>query len=187
MGRTDRVTTFPRALLALVGGAVVGAWVFVLEIAVLLALRPSKLGEINEYVGTTSAELFILIAAFSFIFFAAGLLIVGAPFWWVLHRFGRRTWLDAVVLGAALGAAGFVAMVMWNPEWPALSLISFLTEEFGGLTASNGRLSGQGWEALVRGAVGIAIAGALAGLALWRIAYRRPRPRSVQEPPALTI
>jgi hypothetical protein len=173
MGRAHYVTTFRRALLAVLGGAIVGAWVFFLEIAVLFAIRPSKLTEMIDYVGMSGAQLMMLIMAFAFIFFAGGLLIVGTPLWWILHKLGRRTWLDALALGAVLAAAGFVAMVMYNPEWPALSLISFLTEEFGGLTAANGRLSGQGWEALVRGAIGIALAGAFAGLAMWRIAYRR--------------
>jgi hypothetical protein len=176
MQRVDYVTTLPRALLALLGGAVLGAITFLLELAVLLALRPSKLAELNDYVGTTSVELIVLVAVFAFVFFAGGLLIAGAPVWWLLHRMGRREWFYALGVGAALAAAGYVGMVMWNPEWPALSLISFLTEEFGGLTASNGALNGEGWEALVRGAIGIGIAGALAGLTLWRIAYRRPRP-----------
>ena len=175
MERAGYKTTILRAGLALVGGAVAGTASFVLEIVALLALRPSKLGELNEFVGTTTVELFQLIALFSLIFFAVGLLVVGSPVWWLLHRLGRRDWFYAVAVGAGLGSAGFAGWVLWNPEWPALSLISFLTEEFGGLTARDGQLSAEGWEALVRGTIGIGIAGALAGLMLWKIAYRRPQ------------
>lgn len=175
MQRADYVTTFPRALLALLGGAVTGALVFLLEIAVLLAIRPSKLGEMADYVGFTNESLILIIALFAFIFFAGGLLLAGAPVWFLLHRLGFRNWPYAVGVGGGLGAAGFIAMVMWNPEWPALSLISFLTEEFGGLTAANGQLNREGWEALVRGTIGIAFAGALAGFVLWKIAYRMRR------------
>ena len=175
MERADYVTTFPRALLALLGGAVTGALIFFLEIAALLALRPTKLGEMSDYVGLDPVTVVVTIAIFGFIFFAGGLLIAGAPLWWLLHRLGRRDWFYAAGLGALLGCAGFVFMAMWNAEWPALSLISFLTEQFGGLTARNGQLTREGWDALERGAIGIAFAGGLAGLALWKIAYRKPR------------
>jgi len=177
MKQADYVTTIPRALAAMLGGAVIGTLVFVLEIAVLLALRPSKLVELTDYVGTTNLDLILTLALFGFIFFAGGLLIAGTPVWWFLHVNGRRNWFDAVGLGAVLGSAGFVFMAMWNPEWTALSLISFLTEEFGGITAGNDGLTSEGWAALIRGTIGIAIAGALAGLAIWKIAYKRRQPR----------
>jgi hypothetical protein len=177
MERADYVTTFPRALLALLVGALVGALAFLLELGVLLALRPSKLSEMTEYVGTTNSDLIMLIALAALVFFAGGLLLIGAPVWWILHRLGHRQWFYAAGLGAVLGSAGFILMSLWNPEWPALSLVSFMTEEFGGLTARNGQLSGEGWSALFRGAIGIAVAGAAAGLGLWKIAYRRRQPR----------
>jgi hypothetical protein len=175
MQRPDYVTTFPRALLALLGGAVVGALTFLVELALLLAIRPSKLGEINDYVGTTSSDLIYLLTLAVVIFFTGGLLVAGAPAWWILHRLGQRKWFHAVAVGAVLCAAGFIFMCLWNPEWEALSLVSFMTEEFGGLTARDGQLTGQGWAALVKGAIGLALAGAVAGLALWKIAYRRPQ------------
>jgi hypothetical protein len=175
MDRADYTTTFPRALLALLGGVLIGTLVFLMEIAILLALRPNKLGEMADYLGATPLFIAMLIALGGLLFFGGGLLFIGTPIWAVLHFLHRRDWYYAVGLGALLGAAGFVVMAMWDPEWPAISLISFLTEEFGGLTGSNGRLNAEGWEAVVRGTIGIAIAGALAGLGLWKIAYRRPR------------
>src|SRR4051812_32030523 len=170
------VTNFGRAFLALLGGALVGSLVFLLELGILLAVRPNKMGEMTEYLGMDRVGLIQLVVIAVFIFFTGGLVIVGTPFWFLLHRLGRRSWFYAVALGAVLGAAGFVVMVMWNPEWPALSLVSFMTEEFGGLTARDGQLTGEGWSALVRGALGIGFAGAMAGLVLWKIAYRRRRP-----------
>ena len=72
MKQADYVTTIPRALLALIGGAVTGTVVFLLEIALLLAVRPNKLGEINDYIGTTNSDLFLVFTIYGFIFFAAG-------------------------------------------------------------------------------------------------------------------
>src|SRR5829696_3370084 len=90
MERTDYVTTFPRALLALVVGIVVGTLAFLLELALLLAIRPSKLEEMAEYVGMANSDLILTIAIAVVIFFAGGLVIVGTPIWWILHRLGRR-------------------------------------------------------------------------------------------------
>jgi hypothetical protein len=177
MDRPDYVTTFPRALLALLGGAVVGALTFLLELAVLLAIRPNKLDEMSEYVGAGPSDLIYLLILAVCIFFAGGLLVFGAPVWLILHRLGRRKWFYAAAVGAVLCAAGFVAMCLYNPEWEALSLVSFMTEEFGGLTARGGQFTGQGWAALAKGAFMLALAGSLAGLTLWRIAYRRRRPQ----------
>ena len=173
MERAEYVSTIPRALLALIGGAVTGTVAFLLEIAVLLAVRPNKLGEINDYIGTTSSDLFLVFTIYGFIFFAGGLLIVGAPLWWGLHRMKRRNWYDAAGLGVVLGAAGFVFIGMWDPNWAGLSVISFITEEFGGITAANDQLTRDGWEALFRGPFITGIAGAFVGLAIWRIAYRK--------------
>jgi hypothetical protein len=169
------VTTRLRAVLALLGGAVAGALVFFAEIAALLALQPAKLDQMSDYVGMSDTLLIAIIGVFGFVFFAGGLVVVGVPAWWVLHRLGRRDWYYAVCLGALLGCVGFVIVAMWNPEWPALNLISFLTEKFGGLTARAGQLTDEGWAALARGAGGVALAGGVAGLALWRIAYRKSR------------
>ena len=76
---------------------------------------------------------------------------------------------------AVLAAAGFVAYALWNQQWAGLGMISFLTEQFGGMTYANGGLTNDGWEALYRGPIVIGIPGALAGLVIWLIAYRKPR------------
>lgn len=174
----EYVTTIPRALLALAGGAVTGTVAFLLEIVLFLAVRPYKLEEINDYLGTTTSDLFLVFTIYGFVFFAGGLFVAGAPAWWCLHRLKRRNWYDAVGLGVALGAAGFLAVGLWDPNWAGLSVISFLTEEFGGITAVNDQLSTDGWEALFRGPFIIGAAGALAGLVIWKIAYRKSVPES---------
>jgi hypothetical protein len=174
------VTTIPRALLALVGGAVVGTLVFLLELGVLLALRPNKFPEMAEFVGTTYLDITWLTTSAVFTFFAGGLLLVGAPIWALLHFLRLREWYVAVALGAGLCAAGFFVMALWNADFtPAISLVSFLTEEFGGLVWNNeeNRFNPEGWQAIWRGTALIALAGGLAGLALWKIAYRRARPQ----------
>ena len=179
MQRVDYATTIPRALLALIVGAVAGTLVFLLELGILLALRPNKLPEMADYVGTTYLDLLQLTATAVFTFFAGGLLVVGAPLWALLHFLKRRQWYYAAGLGAVLCAAGFLVMAMWNPDFtPAVSLVSFLTEEFGGLVWSNeeNQFNAEGWQAIGRGTALLAVAGGFSGLTLWKIAYRRPRP-----------
>jgi hypothetical protein len=179
MQRVDYATTIPRALLALVAGAVTGTLVFLLELGILLALRPNKLQEMADFVGTTYLDLLQLTATAVLSFFAGGLLVVGAPLWALLHFLKRRDWYYAVALGAGLCAAGFFVMALWNPDFtPAVSLVSFLTEEFGGLVWNNeaNQFNEEGWQAILRGTTLLAVAGALSGLTLWKIAYRRPRP-----------
>lgn len=173
MERAENVTTIPRALLALIGGAVTGTVAFLLEIVLFLAVRPYKLEEINDYIGTSTSDLFLVFTIYGFVFFAGGLLVAGAPAWWCLHRLRRRNWYDAVGLGVVLGAVGFLAIGLWDPNWAGLSVISFLTEEFGGITSMNDQLTTDGREALFRGPFIIGAAGALVGFVIWKIAYRK--------------
>src|SRR5688572_22809673 len=180
MQRVDYATTIPRALLALVLGAVTGTLVFLLELGILLALQPNKLPEMANYVGTTYLDLLQLTATAVFTFFAGGLLVVGAPLWALLHFLRRRDWYYAVALGSGLCAVGFFVMALWNPDFtPAVSLVSFLTEEFGGLVWSNeeNQFNAEGWQAIGRGTALLAVAGGFSGLTLWKIAYRKAGPK----------
>lgn len=173
MGSVRYVTTIRRAILALICGALAGTLAFLLELWILLAIRPNKLEEVNEYLGTADADIYTFVVQYGFIFFAGGLFLVGGPVWALLHRLGLRRWFYAVGLGAVLGSAAYVIYGLWNQQWVGLMLISFLTEEFGGITYSNGGLTNDGWEALYRGVIIIAVAGVVAGLTIWRVAYRR--------------
>ena len=178
MQRVDYATTIPRALLALAVAAVTGTLVFLLELGILLALRPNKLNEMAEYVGTTYLDLLQLTATAVFTFFAGGLLVVGAPLWALLHFLKLRDWYYAVALGAGLCAGGFFILALYSEDFtPAISLVSFLTEEFGGLVWNNeaNQFNAEGWQAIWRGTALLALAGGLAGLTLWKIAYRKAR------------
>jgi hypothetical protein len=172
------VTTLPRALLALAGGAVVGGLVVLLELGLLLAIRPNKLPEMAEFVGTTYFDIFQLTARAVFAVFAGGLLAVGAPVWALLHFLKLRDWYYAVALGAGLCAGGFFVLALWSEDFtPGVSLVSFLTEEFGGLVWSNenNAFNEEGWQAIWRGTALLAFAGGLSGLTLWKIAYRKAK------------
>lgn len=166
--------TIPRAMAAMLTGAAVGTLVFLLELAIFVALEPYKFGEIASVAGTSNTQLILMFFGYVSAFFVGGVLIVGAPIWRLLHYFGRRNWFDSLCLGAVLSAAGFVLLSLLNPNWQGLSLISFLTEDFGGITAINDRLTEDGWSALFRGSIGIAVAGAAAGFAIWKVAYGAP-------------
>lgn len=173
MKRADYVTTIPRAMVAMLVGAAIGALVFFVQIMALVVFEPFKMDDLASAAGTTNLELISVIAGYGLAYFAVGLLIVVPPVWWLLHRLGRRNWFDALGLGAVLSPLCFVLVALWDPNWQALSLISYATEDGGGITAVNDRLTADGWSALIRGAAGIAVSGALAGLTIWRIAYRK--------------
>jgi hypothetical protein len=140
-------TTPFRAIPALFAGAVVGTVIVVFALALSGAVVDGTAASLlPDRMFNTS----FILAPFVFIVFAAGAVFIAGPCWWVLHRMGRRTRWDAMLLGALLcAAAGFV---------PPIAAISHLT--LGHLTEF----------ALVF--VVMAVAGALAGLAVWRLAYR---------------
>ncbi|CAN5230453.1 hypothetical protein BH11PSE2_BH11PSE2_17240 [soil metagenome] len=56
------------------------------------------------HVARYAAIMFAKVLPVAMFGWATGLMIVGGPVWWVAHRLGARSWLFAVVLGAALPA-----------------------------------------------------------------------------------
>ena len=111
---------------------------------------------------------FLLFATFvtAWVVWVVGLTLVGAPLWVVFERAGRRTPPYALGLGAA---ATFIA-----------SALLLLLMDMGGSSSLdgrdvviNGRRTAYGWSLLLSGAGLMALAGAMVGWTVWRIAYRR--------------
>ena len=101
---------------------------------------------------------------------ALGLVVVGLPLWWIIHKNGLRRWWAATLCGAiAAFVAGF-----------ALSLASTLPfggsfGDSGGDTMIDGELTAYGWQSIVLGAAEIGVYGAIVAAVIWRIAYRPVR------------
>ncbi len=140
-------TTPFRAIPALFAGAVVGTVIVVFALALSGAVADGTAASLlPDRMFNTS----FILAPFVFVVFAAGAVFIAGPCWWVLHRMGRRTRYDAMLLGALLCAAASFA--------PPIAAIPHLT--IGPLA-----------EFAASFAV-MALAGAVSGLAVWRLAYR---------------
>jgi hypothetical protein len=147
----------------LVVGAVTGSGLFLLGtiLAVFAAGRRSAPDSIpwQDTIG-----LLLLLFGITLFYFALGLVLVGAPAWWLLHRLGRRTLLDAVIAGAALSSSTYLSLVLLGvvplifgpgPQYFAASVIGTVVVLM-----------------LLVNAIWVAVSGALAGFVIWGIAYR---------------
>lgn len=140
-------TTPLRAIPALFAGAAAGTAVITLALALLGAIAD------RTAPGQVPLQLFnasFILAPYVFMVFAACAVFVAAPCWWVLHSMGRRTRWDAAALGALLGAAASFV--------PPIHAMAYLTR--------------SDLRDVVAGFVIMAAAGAVAGFAFWRLAYR---------------
>jgi hypothetical protein len=155
-------TSLGRVALALLAGAAAGASI-ITALHLGLMVRPFRtLTDTVQFVGFISSIYFVL--------FASGLLVLGAPAWWLLHRLGRRNRIHAMTLGATLTLVSYAAYSQFSRL--------FLHKLFYGPAPIFWGL-GRGlrgwfpyWLTLIEGAVWYSIAGGLVGLLIWRIAYR---------------
>jgi len=163
-------TTRRRGLLSLAAGAAVGG---ILVAAPYLAGRIAQLGGIA--LGATVIWTLVVFAAASIVW-AFGLLALGAPVWWLMHRHGQRGWLSATCLGFALPflvALGFSAIQVRPPAGGSSS-----TADGGGLTSVNGVLTAHGWVAAIEGAAILGLGGVVVALVVRAIAYPRAKSSS---------
>ena len=110
---------------------------------------------------------------FALIIWLIGVVVLGGPFWWLLHRFHKRGWITAVGLGLGLtflisfgfSTNGFGFLPMGN--------VSFSASDSGGKTWIRGGLTAHGWHQAFWGSLWFSISGACAGFVTWWVAYRR--------------
>ncbi len=155
-------TSFPRALLALAIGAVCGTCLTLFEAVSGIpvpALRvplgalvypPRNMVEI--------LQLLEIVAMFAMGMYSVGLVIVGAPVWYVLHRLGKRTPVDAALTGATL--TFFFCFVLDNDLLDRLQHLGRYP------------MSAYGWLMAGERAAWFAATGAIVGLTVWWVAYR---------------
>lgn len=115
--------TFGRVLSGLPLGATWGAGLVSLGVgAMLVGLQLSSPCPIEGLPSLLLPLIFMMLAAFvvAFVVWLAGLLVVGAPGWWVLHRLGLRSRWAAAALGFILAPAACAAWSVWI-AWPEIS------------------------------------------------------------------
>ncbi len=177
--RGDYQTTRDRVVLALlIGPAVAG-------LATVIAITQSHGGggDVNLHgLSDVLVGLWIwaVILFFASLPYAMGAVLLGSPIWWLLHRIGYRGPLVALALGAVLSFLVVTAGESSHFVLPSSDGHTFRSDE-GGVLVDSGRLTAYGWTKLLTYAAKISAGGALGGLVIWRVAYRRPR-TSAQRP-----
>lgn len=154
-------TSLPRAMLGVVAGTMTGA---------VLVVLWSLLGMtwFDEHWPRHAITIFTYAASL----WAGGLISVATIPWLVLHHYGLRSWLIAIVLGAILTflvVFGFLT----NGFGAYVAESGLSAADNGGPTWMDGRLTPHGWfEAFQFSAICSAV-GAAVGLIVWRVAYRK--------------
>ncbi len=160
-------TTWRRALVALVGGAVVGAFcILLMDVPFLVGVFDTPL-EIAQYLTGELVDTLIYVSAALLIFFT--------PFLIFANWFGFRTWLSSVLLGFSIP---FVVVLMLNTEFLTGKNEGKSIHSNGGFEWIDGELTLYGWSVAAQRSALIALVGATVALTIWRIAYRRPRPNA---------
>jgi hypothetical protein len=158
-----------RALRVIIAVLVGTAFAAVLE-AVWVSIelrRAAGFVHTNQYVAGKAREVFV----YAYIIYFVGIVFFGLPVWRFLHTSGRRTWQYALLSGA------FVPFIVY---------MGLATGFFTGHANGNWSYYGNGGDHWIDGVItlfGIKIAlinaaklagiGALIGLVIWRVAYRR--------------
>ncbi len=119
-------TTLGRAALALLAGAVVGAVLTALAFAASAYLFPQSPEARSVGFDLGQAGVWGLIFLVMVLFWIAGLAVIGAPLWVLLHRLGHRARLHAMMLGAlATGVSGYVLGVVAISPLPIAWFLTF--------------------------------------------------------------
>lgn len=120
----------------------------------------------------------LMVFAFAYTPWLIGIVVVGGPIWWAAHRVGLRGPVVPAVLGALLVAFALTGVFT---NWFGLQAVPETTEAIvngrylvrDGIETEYGRRQARDTFVYL-GLIGF-LSGGLAGLALWRIAYRLER------------
>jgi hypothetical protein len=152
--RSRYEVTSRRAAVGLASGAVCGAVLvvgFELVLSVADGVAEAAAGR-TTVIGSafaSAAPIFVLSFLVAFVAYGAGLVCLAGPLWALLHVYGARSAPVAVLLGAALN--GGVIFLLYA---------GVIEPRFFRLVA----------------AAAFALAGAIVGFIVWRVAYRRATP-----------
>jgi hypothetical protein len=157
-------TSPPRVALALLAGAASGA---ALVTAQWLRAAFQVFGA--GFVGSSGPHGILVVFIGALIAWLAGLVLIGGPAWWLLHRYGLRGWKAAILTGMALT---FVAALVLAIPLPGKDG-SYTAADRGGETVVNNALTAHGWAEAAEGALLISFVGGAVAFVVWRTAYRR--------------
>jgi hypothetical protein len=158
-------TTGLRVIFGLVAGALAGAIVVVGGL-----LIGEYLSRGVAYVAQYGPQIGAIIFVVAFVVWLLGLVLLGSPCWWLLHRMKMRQWRSAVILGGSMTAVVFMALQIPHPLG---SGSSYSASDGGGRTVIDNALTAHGWFLAIMASLAWGCVGALIGLVVWRVAYRR--------------
>jgi hypothetical protein len=103
-----------------------------------------------------------------------GIVMIGGPAWWLLHRHGFRGWRTAVLAGMALTAIAVLVLAIPLPgQSEGLPSSTNADRPPVNGTIVRYQITQLGWEMIgLRAALTAFVGGAVGGL-MWRVAYRR--------------
>jgi len=113
-------------------------------LTVFALVAPALVYRPDQVTGNALKQAVLLLGIPAFILFTVGLAFVGAPAWWLLHRLGRRSWFDALLLGFFLTFVCSLFLLVQDTLWlpPDVRLDA---SDTGGATITNNKLSLHGW------------------------------------------
>jgi hypothetical protein len=100
-----------------------------------------------------------------------GLMVVGAPVFWLLQRLRLAGWRAVVTVGGVLSFVAAVVMAIPSP----MLIGRFSIGDAGGMTIIDNHLTAHGWAVALRGALANAIAGSAATAVAWLVAIGTER------------
>lgn len=159
----ERRLTPTRVGLAVIAGALTGAGVVTLH-WLNMVVRALGFGFVANGGGRGVFITFLGV----FFGWLAGLVLIGGPAWWLLHRHRLRGWWTAALAGmAATFAAGLILAIPLPHKGGGYS-----QADRGGALVENDQLTAYGWEKAAEGALLLSFVGGAVGLVVWKVAYR---------------
>ena len=150
--------------LAAIAGALTGAVVVTLH-WLNMVVRALGFG----FLAASGARGTLIMFLGAFLAWLAGLILIGGPAWWLLHRHRFRGWRAA---GLAAMATTFAAGLILAIPLPHKGG-SYSQADRGGILIENDQLTVHGWAKAADGALLLSFVGGAVGLVVWRTAYRR--------------
>ena len=159
-----------RIISSLLAGATTGG-LLVAGYYLLVQFVNFDVSHVLKYRLITSIWVFVM----AFCFWLAGLVVVGLPFWFWMHKTRKTLWTHAVLLGFGLT---FVVSFSFNTAFFQLLVQTgsrFSASNSGGPTWIDNRLTLHGWISAAQGALIVALAATLVASTIWWVAYKSRR------------
>ncbi|HEY1415806.1 MAG TPA: hypothetical protein VGF42_07965 [Caulobacteraceae bacterium] len=153
-----------RVGLAILAGSLTGAMIVTLH---WLNMVVRVLGV--AYLTGGGAQGIAVVFLGAFLAWLAGLILIGGPAWWLLHRHQIRGLRAAGLAGMA---ATFVAGLILAIPLPHKDGGHSETDRRG-ILIENDQLTAYGWEKAAGGALLLSFVGGAVAVVLWKVAYRR--------------